>query len=489
MSRRRVSQFLSAEALVITVASAYAVLMTASLSVQVAQDTWLALVGGRGVAEGGLPTDDYLTAWSLGEQWVDQQWLGQLVFYGLDALGGLKLVLLLHAVLASCAFSLAIAFARRRGGSQRMVARVSILALSAILIVTTTIRTQTFGYLLFVAVLWLTIEDFSRPSRRALWLVALLALWANIHGSVLLGAGLVVLSGMTLLARGIRAAGRQSQTLRHGALLLAIGLLSPLISPYAPSLASYYQSTLFNSEFDRLITEWLSPAPSVTTASFYLLAAVALWLIGRGASRLTIFERLVLLLTLAAGMMAIRNIVWFALAATMLLPVLAEEERPSREPRGVPVWFGATLSSVALLGVIAALAAVAASSLRGYESRYPPEAADAVWSAAQRDPASKIFADERYADWLLWRYPSLAGRILFDARFELFSASELKKIAAFHLQVGPRWRDAIAEARILVLRERTPISGFASSIDVLRRDGSFDLAAEIDDVFVLTKGR
>lgn len=488
MRHRRLSPILGAEALVIIVGAVYALILVVFLSAQVAQDTWLALVGGRAVAQDGLPAHDILTAWTRGDRWIDQQWLGQIVFYGLERLAGLKLVLLAHAALAGSAFGLALAFARRRGGSQRMVARFGILALGSLVIVSTAVRTQSFGYLLFVAVLWLACTDSARPSLRVLWIAPLLALWTNIHGSVLLGAALVALAGTVFLLRGLRGDGAQRrEQLRHGALLLAIGVISPLISPYAPDLGSYYASTLFNGEFDKLITEWMSPSPSIPTAAFYVLGGLTLWLIGRSGAQLTGFERIVLVVTLLAGLLAIRNMVWFALAATMLVPVLAERAGTVAETRQAPEWFEATLSCVAIGAVVLAVIATAAGSASGYEQKYPPRAADAVWQAAQRDPTSMIFADEAYGDWLLWRHPSLAGRILFDARFELLSTRELRDVVRFYQQVGPRWRDALGGARILIMRDRKPLPDQPSSMEVLQREGRFRAIAKVDDVAVLTR--
>ena len=73
----------------------------------VGSDTWLALVGGRQVWSDGIPRHDTMTIWSHGATWVDQQWLGQLLFYGIHAFGGLRLLLVVHTALLVGAFILA----------------------------------------------------------------------------------------------------------------------------------------------------------------------------------------------------------------------------------------------------------------------------------------------------------------------------------------------------------------------------------------------
>ena len=127
-----------------------------------------------------------------GARWIDQQWLAQLTFYELFRAGGYRLILLVHARCPS-AFALALVAARRRGGSPIGVFGVG-CACFFVAPWAWQLRAQSFAPLLFVAVLWLLIAD-GRPSRRVFAVLPLLALWANLHGSVVLGATLVALYG------------------------------------------------------------------------------------------------------------------------------------------------------------------------------------------------------------------------------------------------------------------------------------------------------
>src|SRR5207302_4448420 len=96
------------------------------------QDGWLTLVSGRFVAHVGLPSTDSLTAWTIGARWIDQQWLAQLIFFRLFAVGDLRRVMLTHDALLVVALASAVAAARWRGGSVRSVALVATLALATI---------------------------------------------------------------------------------------------------------------------------------------------------------------------------------------------------------------------------------------------------------------------------------------------------------------------------------------------------------------------
>ena len=125
-----------------------------------------------------------------------QQWLGQLFFYGLFAAGGVKLALLGHVFAAGSAFVLAIVVARWRGASMRSVCWIALPAVFLLMWGSWNARAQSLAFVLFVAVVWLLIADARRPSRRILFVFPLLALWANIHGTAITGATLVVLAGL-----------------------------------------------------------------------------------------------------------------------------------------------------------------------------------------------------------------------------------------------------------------------------------------------------
>src|SRR5215204_2462995 len=92
------------EALLFPVVALFLIGLTANLPRELFQDSWLTILGGREVVQHGLPSHDALAIWTQGREWVDQQWLAQLLFYGLYALGGIKLALSAHVVSAAGAF-------------------------------------------------------------------------------------------------------------------------------------------------------------------------------------------------------------------------------------------------------------------------------------------------------------------------------------------------------------------------------------------------
>ena len=92
------------------------------LGLGIGSDTWYTLLGGRWVSRSWIPHHDTLTVLTHGREWVDQQWLGHLVMYGLWALGGWPLALLCLLAAYLGAFALAAAAARRSGASAHYTA-------------------------------------------------------------------------------------------------------------------------------------------------------------------------------------------------------------------------------------------------------------------------------------------------------------------------------------------------------------------------------
>lgn len=432
-------------ALLLFAAASFAIAMTLRLSGQINQDAWLGLVSGRLVWQDGLPREETWTIWGAGHAWVDQQWLAQLGMYGVWSAGGLGLLAAAHAVLTCGAFGAAIAAARRSGATARAVLFVLPCAFWVLIGSTWQVRTQTAAYPLFVGVLWLLVRDARAPSARVLWTLPLLVVWANLHGSVLLGSGLVALAGL------VRLAGRRSGCAVPAALVL-LAPLAPLVTPYGLDVVGYYRDTAFNPSFSSLLNEWMPLHLGLLTAPYFALAFGTVWLLGRAGGALTAFERLALAVALVGGLSAGRSTGWFALAVIVILPAAIDRAFPSGRPAAPP---GAVVA-VAAAGAAAVLAILLCVTLARpaswFTAGYPDGAAAAV-AREVRSGGGTVWADVKYADWLLWRQPGLAGRLAFDARFEQLPAGRIGQVYAFNDPFGEPWRVPARGHRILVLDE------------------------------------
>jgi hypothetical protein len=447
------------EALLGFVLTCYAVVVLRVIPYELVQDSWLTLVSGREVAENGIPRTDSLTIWLKGVPWIDQQWLGQLIFYGAHVLGGFKLVMLLHATALISALAMALVAARSFGASVKSVALVAtfctLLAPWAL-----AMRAQSLAIPMFVALVWLLASDSRAPSRRVFLVFPLLAVWANIHGTVTLACALVVLRGLTVVVSR-----REGPKRLRAALLISAPFGAILVSPYATDLIGYYQTMLVSPTLRTFIVEWGPSTPSALTAAFYAVAFATVALLARHPGRLTAFERLALLMTLVAGVTAIRSIIWFALLALVLLPQLVDgaiSQRPQR-----PGHRGRAVLAVASAAVlVAAFSAVATRPDSWFTAESPRAGGAAVARFIDAHPQATVFADDRYADWLLWEYPQLIGRIAYDIRFELFTLDQLNDLRSYRRVTGADWDAPTREFSLIAFDPRKENAAY---VDAIRR--------------------
>jgi len=397
----------------------------------VVQDTWLTLVSGREIVKHGLPHADHLTVFANGHHWVDQQWLAQLLFYSTERLAGLGGVLALQIVAVAIAFGVAAYTATRRGASP-VVLLVFFIAAVAAAPWAFQARAQGLALPLFSATVALLVSDPRAERRRTLLALPFLVLWGNVHGSAALGAAILVLYG----AHALVVARRRAQAW--------VFLCAPLLlcaSPYALDLPGYYHLILVDPPFARHIVEWQRTTPSAETGVFFGVAAAALVVVAARWRRLTVLDGLVLAMTLASALDAVRGIVWFALAMLIILPGAASRTgTPALSGRGATM-----IAACAVAAVVAALAVTAARDDASLTRKFPDGAAQLVAENA----TGNIYANDDTADWLLWKVPQLRGRIAYDVRFELLTRTQIQRILAFDNR-DPGWLTALRTYSVVV---------------------------------------
>lgn len=389
------------------------------------QDSWLSLVSGREVAQHGLPLADHLTVLGSGHHWIDQQWLAGLLLYAAARIGGVGLALSVCVVALLVAFGAAALVAHRRGASP-----VAILLVFGAAVVSAPWglqpRAQALALPLFALVLALLVDDPRAERRRTLLVLPLLCIWANVHGSVVVGA-------LFVLVYAVRT--------RAWPYLLAPATV--LVSPYVLQLPGYYRLMLLDPPFATYIKEWNRTTPSPLTAAFFALAALAVAVVFRRRARLTVFDRLALVLGIAVGLEAVRGLIWFAVVAAALLPAALTRAPGARFGGQVSAAFAGLAAAV----VVASVGIVAARPARAYEARFPSTLADVVRTHAGSH--GRVLANEGTADWLLWQLPELRGRIAFDVRFEVLSRRQVVRLSAWR-NSRPGWQELAAPYAVVV---------------------------------------
>ena len=426
-------------------------------------DTWLTLMAGREVVEHGLPSTETITLLGQGATWTDQQWLAQVVFYGAHGLAGMRAVVLLDVLLVLLALAFATATARTSGASSRSTFLIGLLAVIAGPW-GWTIRAQSAALPLYAGVLWLLVDASRRGvRRRTLLVLPLLVLWANLHGSVVLGAGLTVLLALVELVRARRLSWTP----------VALAVLAPLCvlaTPYGWDIVAYYDLMLVDAPFAPILREWQWSSPSGTTALFWALAlvAVALLALRRCRSRLTFYELAVLAVTFIGAVQAVRGVIWFALACAAILPVALDGLLTKADVDAPKV--NRVISLVSLAGLAIAILAFLAHSASWYVSDWSEQRIAAVREAT-RDPSTRVWATDGTADWLLWRIPDLRGRISYDVRFELYDKPTLDRIVDYQTRHGD-WKSIATDYRVVIVDDASHLRAFLAEpgARVLYRD-------------------
>lgn len=427
---------------------------TAQYCRQLYVDTYFDLYAGRFVAQHGVPQRNVLTVIAHGQPWLDQQWLGQLVYYRAWQVGGYAAVVLVSVALVSTGVAILGALMLRRGVSPLAMCAWTLAAL-AVSYGYVTPRTQSFGYLFLPAMLWLVLADDGRRWPRAsTWLsIPLLVVWANVHGSVLLGAGFVGLHAAWRACRALRC--QDPRGLASYLLLGAAAAGSLICTPYGLSVVRYYASLIGNPVLSRYGGEWgrPNPADAASWAFFAVVIAITLamaraWRRGaRPQPELVAFGAV----TLGVALLAFRNTPWFGfagcllaadtLAGRALAPALAASFRRT---------LAAALAAIAVVSAIG----LARTTVSQYEARLPRHAIDLAAKVAAREPGLAVLSDQWCSVGLLWLHPALSGRVAFDVREEQYSQAELAAVLDFMLARGSQWNQVLRGYGLVVVSRR-----------------------------------
>jgi hypothetical protein len=442
-------------------------------------DSWYSVAYGREILHHGLPHTDTMTVMGHGRAWVDQQWLGHILLYGLYALGGAKLTSLASAILFSATFVALLILARRRGASGPALV---VVGLFAWLYMSTYVQVEVFSRPLFLALLVLLAAESRRRSRRVLLAFPLLVLWANLHGAVVLGAALVALLGAVEFGQLALAKSATRAAVARAAALAFVPWACILATPYGLSILHYYRLTIFSSAFHQYLGPWMPPIPfSIIGGPFFVLTLISAAVVARRYRRLTAFELAALAVTLFAAVETRRSIPWFAVACVLFLPAaLQREHEGSWRVRWPRLPFAASV--FASVSAVAALAQASVQPQSYYTAAYFDDRAAAfVADYAKDHPGAKIWANDPFGDWLAYVQPSLWGKVAYDARWEQLTPRQLETLHTFLYRLGPDWKAPLRGYGLLLMSRHM----YTWLLDPLERDPRFRVVYRDSDSVVL----
>ena len=402
------------------------------------------LTTGRLILKGHLPTTDPYTFSAHGHPWVVQSWLASLLYALTDKVGhgmGSRIMIsLLCAILAGLLWRLS------RPASSILIRTVSVAPALLVGAITWGERPMIFGFVAFAVVL-----VFLREERDPRWLVPIMWVWVNTHGSFPLGLVLIVAYGIGVYFDG----GKPDHAVRTF-VWCAGGTLLGAINPLGPKLLWFPVALLAKQKTLHQMIEWQAPQFQSTWQRIFLVSLFfAVALVPKLGTRVRYQLLLPALVFVVLGLTAQRNI---ALATFLLVPLLASELAGLGSLSSKVRAKAYTLASCAVIGLMA-LAVGARLAKPAYDlSPYPVNAMDWLQSQGRLGSQHRIAAPDYVGNYLEFR---TTGKTLVfvDDRVDMFPPDV---IAAENVLLGgkPGWSKALAGQHVdtVVWRANLPLA-------------------------------
>jgi hypothetical protein len=319
-----------------------------------------------------------------------------------------------HALLATLACGGVMAAVRARGVSIWGAAVAGVASYLLALPITGTIRPQLFGMVGFAGVLWGC--SLLRTSRHPLiWLPCLMLLWANLHGSFLMG--LVVLCvqavGKTLAVLAKQNRETSAPVARYW-WAVGLSLAAVCINPHGAMLL-VHTIGFGHNEILHSISEWaaLSSEKKLTLTLFIVSSVLGVAGFIVSPKRWEWSDVLLFVLFAIGTISAIRMLVWWALAWPWIMsPYLAawwEKDRSTTTE--TPADEKTAMQTVIAMGLVFTTLIIAPGShtiITGHErgvaqshgTGTPIYIADEM---VRRQLTGKLFAPMDWADYFIWK--------------------------------------------------------------------------------------
>lgn len=294
---------------------------------QVDPDAWWHIgIGESILATGALPSSDPFSWLTAGDRFVAHSWLWDMSIAGAHQAAGPTGTSLLALPVTAIVIGLAWALLRlvAPGSPPLAHAGLILVALLAALPLWAP-RAQTLDVALVLGTALVLARYLRSGDRRALLALPLIGLlWANLHGSAVLG--LVAMLGLAIIALPIGRRSGAWPSRRFGPLLLASlgGAAGTMVNPYGPWLLVYPFDRSVASAFSPEIVEWRSPdfgGPELLVARLLLVTIlIALPIARRRGANLDAFTVSTAVLWTFAALGAVR---FLPIAAAFLVLAIA----------------------------------------------------------------------------------------------------------------------------------------------------------------------
>ena len=313
-------------------------------------DLWLQLkIGQMTLDSGSIPQTILFPFTAVRDNlFTAHEWLPSIVFFELSRLIGAERLMFVQGALGLVQFGLSYLLARRLSGSVGCGLLMATLAM-VVANYRYVLRPEIIALILLVSLL-IVLTHYRQHKRLAIlvWTVPIGLVWANSHGSFLLGPTIAAVFALgegaqaALQARGVATIKRLKAGLRVGAPYCAVViamLLASVVNPRGPSLLRFAFDVQASTAMQTLIKEWLPtfhPLFMIEPAFwiFVLVGLASLAMIATLWRELTVTDALLLLLFLGLALQRNRHIVWFGFVAMAVCANLVGSARAAKDREG-----------------------------------------------------------------------------------------------------------------------------------------------------------
>jgi len=427
-------------------------------------DLWWHLKTGQLIVQSHhfLRTDPYSLT-KHGQQWINHEWLSDVVIFCVYALAGWSGLILLFGAVIATGFMLL--YSRCHG--RPYMAGIMVLWGAYASAPSWGVRPQMFSFLLGSAFLLILERSYQRP--QLLWWVPPLTLvWVNLHAGYALGISLLALFLCGDLLESLLETDRPLRAGRIRSLLfvLIICLAVVPLNPNGFRMYTYPLETLRSAAMQKYIVEWASPnfhAHRYLPLLLMLLASIVF--VPLSSRRVRPRELLILLAATFATMLAVRHIPIYVLVAVPILSKLAREAMrkltwlPASQPRSLQdstkTALNAAILVVLSLIAVARLDAVVRKQPAVEARTFPESALMFLLSHHLRGPVLNHYNWGGYFIWKL--YPQY--QVYIDGRADLYGDRAMDGFSATYYLQSSAWEEPLRNWNIntVVLPPDAPI--------------------------------
>ena len=398
-------------------AAVYALLIVLGPKLLNDPDSYWQIAAGNWIfSHGAVPRADPFSLTMHGAPWIAFEWLSELIYAAVFAISGWTGVVVIAAAAIALAFGLLTRFLLRALAPTPTL----ILVLAALVLAAPHMLARPHVLVMPIMVAWVAalVGAMDRQARPPYAALPLLVLWANMHGSVIVGIGLIGAAGLEALLREDKPSQWPRVILRWTPFTV-LALLASCLTPYGLESLLIPVKTLGLGDALNTIAEW-RPQDFGHFDAFEAVLLLGIFALSRGLT-LPLVRTLVLLGLLHFALAHTRNADLLAMLAPLYLAQPLGRQLASRfNDTGTGPQLSARVIGLAAAGLTIVATGLAVMRPVAPDPRNTPLAAIDATDLAKAGP---VLNDYAFGGYLI----SIGIPPFIDGRGEIYGADFINR--------------------------------------------------------------